>query len=110
MALRFGINGLGRIGRALVRVARLHPGLELVAVNDPAPPRQIFRLLRHDTVHGVYPGEVGWEPGALLLDGRRVPLSAGLAPEEIDWSVAGAEVVVEATGRCLLYTSDAADE
>ena len=44
MALRFGINGLGRIGRALVRVARLHPGLELVAVNDPAPPRQIFRL------------------------------------------------------------------
>ena len=99
MALRFGLNGLGRIGRALVRVARLHPAIELVAVNDPAPPQQIARLLRHDTVHGVFPGEVGWEAGGLRINGRLVPQSRELEPGSIDWERHGVEVVVEATGR-----------
>lgn len=99
MALRVGINGLGRIGRALVRVLRQHPGITLAAVNDPAPPRQIARLLRHDTVHGTYPGEIGWEETGLRIDGRFVPQSRALSPEEIDWEAHGVEVVVEATGR-----------
>jgi len=99
MTTRFAINGLGRVGRALVRVARRYPGLELVAANDPAPPEQVARLLRHDTVHGGARGEVGWQEGALRLDGRRVPLTAALSPEEIDWAGAAPEVVVEATGR-----------
>ncbi|MCZ7652582.1 MAG: type I glyceraldehyde-3-phosphate dehydrogenase [Thermoanaerobaculia bacterium] len=99
MTARFAINGLGRVGRALVRVARRYPGLELVAANDPASPEQVARLLRHDTVHGGARGEIGWEEGALRLDGRRVPLSAALAPEEIDWGGAAPEIVVEATGR-----------
>ena len=99
MALRFGINGLGRIGRALVRVARTNPALELVAVNDPASPQQIARLLRHDTVHGIYPGEVGWGEAGLRLDGRLVPQSRELEPAAIDWERHGVEIVVEATGR-----------
>ena len=99
MTARFAINGLGRVGRALVRVARRYPGLELVAANDPATPEQVARLLRHDTVHGGARGEVGWEEGALRIDSRRVPLSSALAPEEIDWAGAAPEVVVEATGH-----------
>ncbi|MEO8275195.1 MAG: glyceraldehyde 3-phosphate dehydrogenase NAD-binding domain-containing protein [Thermoanaerobaculia bacterium] len=101
MSLRFGINGLGRIGRALVRIAATRPelGLELVAANDSADPRQLARLLRHDTVHHTFPVEVASQEGSLLLAGRPVPLSQASAPAEIDWSAAGVEVVLEATGK-----------
>ena len=99
MAIPFAINGLGRIGRALVRVARERPELQLVAANDAAAPEQIARLLRHDTVHGRYPGEVSYAAGALVLDGRRVPLHREAAPARIAWRESGARVVVEATGR-----------
>jgi glyceraldehyde 3-phosphate dehydrogenase len=99
MTTRFAINGLGRVGRALVRVAPRYPGLELVAVNDPATPEQVARLLRHDTVHGRAEEEVGWEAGALRLGGRRVPLSNAATPEEIDWGGTAPAIVVEATGR-----------
>ena len=63
MALRFGINGFGRIGRALARIAheRRELGLDLVQVNDAASSAQLARLLRHDTVHGRFPAEVGAE-------------------------------------------------
>ena len=99
MPVPFAINGLGRIGRALVRVASERPGLELVAANDFAEPGQIARLLRHDTVHGKLPGGVGYDSGALVLDGRRVPLHREAEPGRIPWAPSGARVVVEATGR-----------
>ena len=69
MPIPFAINGLGRIGRALVRVASARPELELVAANDSAAPEQLARLLRHDTVHGRFPGEVGYDSGALADGG-----------------------------------------
>ena len=83
MALRFGINGLGRIGRALIRIAATRPelGLELAAANDSADPRQVARLLRHDTVHGTFPVEVAAGEGTLILAGRPVPLSGALTPQ-----------------------------
>jgi len=101
MSLRFGVNGLGRIGRALIRVAARRPelGLELAAANDSADPEQIVRLLRHDTVHGTFPLDVAAGDGTLLLAGRPVPLSRALTPKEIDWEAAGVEVVLEATGK-----------
>ncbi len=101
MPLRFGINGLGRIGRALVRIAGERPelDLELAAVNDLAEPAQVARLLRHDTVHGGFPGPVASEGAALVLAGRPVAFSRVTAPDEIDWSAAGVEMVIEATGR-----------
>ena len=101
MPLRFGVNGLGRIGRALIRIAATRPelGLELAAANDSAEPKQLARLLRHDTVHGTFPVEVSSGEGTLVLAGRPVPLTRALTPQEIDWSAAGVEVVLEATGR-----------
>ena len=99
MTTRFAINGLGRVGRALVRVASRYPGLELVAVNDPATPEQVAHLLRYDTVHGRAEEEIGWEAGALRLGGRRVPLSNAATPEAIDWGGTAPAIVVEATGR-----------
>ena len=101
MALRFGINGLGRIGRALIRVAATRPelGLELAAANDSADPRQLSRLLRHDTVHGAFPVEVASREGCLVLAGKSVPLTRAPTPQEIDWREHGVEVVLEATGK-----------
>jgi len=99
MTLRFGINGLGRVGRALVRVALEHPELELAAVNDPARPDQVAHLLKHDTVHGLFPVAVAVEAGVLHLGERRIPASSALSPAAIDWSAHGVEIVVEATGR-----------
>ncbi len=99
--LRFGINGLGRIGRGLARLSQARPelGLELAAANDPASPEQIARLFRHDTIHGTYPLPVAAEGSALCLGDLRVPLSTAPLPEGIDWSGAGVAVVVEASGR-----------
>ncbi len=101
MSLRFGVNGLGRIGRALIRIAVTRPelGLELAAANDSADSNQLARILRHDTVHGSFPLAVAAGEGTLLFAGRPVPLSRALTPQEIDWSAAGVEVVLEATGK-----------
>jgi glyceraldehyde 3-phosphate dehydrogenase len=99
MPLRFGINGLGRVGRALLRVARGREDLQLAAVNDVVPAPVLARLLARDTVHGPFTGEVRAGDGLLAIDGRRVAVFAEPDPARVDWSREGVEVVVEATGR-----------
>lgn len=98
MSIRFAINGLGRVGRALLRVARRYPQLELVAVNDLAPADQLVRLIARDTVHGRFDGQLAAEPGALIVDGRRIPVLRAATPEQIPWSGPAPRIVVEATG------------
>ena len=94
------IHGLGRIGRlALRRLARV-PGLPLAAVNELADARTLVHLLKHDTVHGPCPFSVAFEEGALLLDGRRVPLLREADPERLPFGALGARVVLDCTGRC----------
>ena len=68
MSIRFAINGVGRIGRALIRVASQRPGLDLVAVNDLASAEQLAVLLAHDSLHGEFPGEIGCAGEALSID------------------------------------------
>lgn len=99
MPLRYAINGLGRIGRALARVAIDRPELELVAVNDLVPAAGLARLLARDSVHGPSPFAVACDDGGLVLGGRRVAAYAVPEPSAVPWRAAGAQVVVEATGR-----------
>ena len=101
MTLRFGINGFGRIGRALARIAHERPelGLELVQINDAATAGQLVRLLRHDTVHGRFPVAVAEREAGLAIGERTVPLTRAATPEEIDWSAGAPAVVLEATGQ-----------
>jgi glyceraldehyde 3-phosphate dehydrogenase len=99
MPIRFGINGFGRIGRALLRAARGREEIELAAINDVVPAHVLARLLARDTVHGPYPGEVRAREGGLEVDGRLVPVSQRSDPSQVDWTGPGASVVVEATGR-----------
>src|SRR6185436_14996276 len=73
VAIRIGINGLGRIGRGLLRRSLDDAGLEVTAVNDLAPPAILAHLLRHDSLYGPTAHEVVAEAGALRVDGRRIP-------------------------------------
>ena len=97
---RIAINGLGRMGRALFRVAWPRPGIEIVAVNDLGTAEQLAGLLARDTLHGPFPGEVASEPGALIVDGRRVAVYNEPEPAAVPWLGDEPEVVVDATGQC----------
>ncbi len=103
MPLRFGINGFGRIGRALLRIVLtredLRPHLVPAAVNDIVPLPILARLLARDTVQGRFSLPVGVEDGALLIGDLLVPVFQEPDPARVPWD--GVEVVVEATGRFL---------
>jgi glyceraldehyde 3-phosphate dehydrogenase len=102
MPLRFGINGLGRIGRALLRLTWDRPEVELAAVNDVVPAHVLARLLARDTVHGpFFPGEVTAAENRLIVAGRSIPVYQEPDPARIGWDGDGLEVVVEATGKFL---------
>ncbi len=98
MPTRIAINGLGRIGRALLRIAEVRDDLEVAAVNDLVPGAVLARLVARDTLHGPFSREVRWDGEALALGGRRVPVFASADPGEIPWPGTGATVVVECTG------------
>ena len=100
MSLPFAINGLGRIGRALLRIAAERPALELVAVNDLGSAEQLAHLVAHDSLHGPYAGAVGIDGGKLTLDGAAVHVFNEADVERVPWQESGAAVVVDATGMC----------
>lgn len=98
MSVRYAINGLGRIGRALFRVAWDRPGLELVAVNDLGSAAQLANLLARDSVHGPFDRPVVADGDDLVVDGRRVRVCRSGESGEIPWLELEPEVVVDATG------------
>ncbi len=99
MSIRFAINGVGRIGRALIRVASQRPGLELVAVNDLASSDHLAPLLAHDSLHGGFPGQVARDDdGDLTIKGRKVATFQEPEPEKIPWLDLAPTIVVDATG------------
>jgi glyceraldehyde 3-phosphate dehydrogenase len=95
---RVAINGFGRIGRATFRVLRDTPDLELVAINDLAPPDILAYLLKYDTVYGRYPGSIEADADALVVDGKRCPVLNEKDPALLPWRDLGVEVVFECTG------------
>ena len=102
MATRIGINGFGRIGRSFVRAwqAAGYPAdLEIVAVNDLTDAKTLGHLLRHDSVHGHYPGEVHSSDGKIVVDGRQITVLAEKDPAKIPWNDHKVDIVVESTGR-----------
>jgi glyceraldehyde 3-phosphate dehydrogenase (phosphorylating) len=100
MTTRFAINGLGRIGRALLRIARQRSDLELVAVNDLGTAEQLARLVARDTLHGSFSEEVRAEGGRLVLGGDSVRVFNQPEAAAIPWEETSATVVVDATGLC----------
>jgi glyceraldehyde 3-phosphate dehydrogenase len=97
--MRIAINGLGRVGRALLRQAVLTEELEVVAVNDLAEPRTLAALLRRDTAYGRFPLPVEAEADCLVIDGAKVPWSNATSPAELPWASYAVDVAVECTGK-----------
>jgi len=97
---KIAINGFGRIGRLVFRaILEQHPELQVVAVNDLAPPETNAHLLRYDTNYGRFPRKVGVEGNNLNVDGHVVRVFAERDPALIPWGEVGAQIVVESTGR-----------
>jgi glyceraldehyde 3-phosphate dehydrogenase len=98
--VRIGINGFGRIGRGFVRcMAESKGNFELVLINDLTDVATLGHLLRHDSVHGRFPGKVDIADGALVVDGQHVKISAEKDPANIKWKDLGVDVVIESTGK-----------
>jgi glyceraldehyde 3-phosphate dehydrogenase len=98
MAVRVGINGFGRIGRLAFRAARGRD-LEVVGLNDLTDAKTLAHLLKWDSVHGRFPGEVEAEKDAIVVDGKRIPVSAERDPAKLPWKKLGAKIVIESTGH-----------
>jgi glyceraldehyde 3-phosphate dehydrogenase (phosphorylating) len=101
MAIRVGINGFGRIGRNVVRAAKAMKAteLEFVAVNDLTDTKTLAHLLKYDSVHGRFPGDVSAQGDGLGVDGKSVRVLSEKDPAKLPWKDLGVEVVLESTGR-----------
>ena len=99
MALKIGINGFGRIGRMVFRAAvQNFKDIEVVAINDLLEPDYLAYMLKYDSVHGRFEGEVSVEGNTLVVNGKKIRLTAVKDPSELKWAEVGADIVVEATG------------
>jgi len=99
MSIKVGINGFGRIGRLVFRAGLERSDIEFVGINDPfMTPDYMAYMLRYDTVHGQYKGEVSYTDDAIIVNGKTIKFFAEKDPANIPWGAAGAEYVVEATG------------
>ncbi|MGH3477389.1 MAG: type I glyceraldehyde-3-phosphate dehydrogenase [Nocardioidaceae bacterium] len=101
---RIAINGMGRIGRAALKVLVDSDGLDLVAVNDIADVANLAYLIRYDTVYGRYPRQIDVDNSALLVDGTRIRVFAEQDPAALPWRDLGVDLVLECTG---VFTTEA---
>lgn len=99
MSTKVAINGFGRIGRMVFRQAILEDSLEIVAINASYPPETLAHLIKYDTNHGPFQGEVIAEEGALIVNGKRVKLVSDRDPLNLPWKAMGVDIVIEATGK-----------
>jgi len=98
MAIRVGINGFGRIGRLVFRVAWEDPAVEVVSVNDLTDPKTLAHLLKYDSVHGKFDRDVQVVDGGFTVDGKLVKVSAERNPADLSWGEDNVQIVVESTG------------
>ena len=100
---KIGINGFGRIGRFVFRASTKRNDIEVVAINDLLPVDYMAYMLKYDTMHGQFDGEVSFdlEKSELIVNGKHIRVTACRDPKEINWAAVGAEYVVESTGLFL---------
>ena len=102
MKAKIGINGFGRIGRLVFRAALNRDDVEVVGLNDPfMNPEYMAYMLKYDSVHGKFPGEVSSEDGALVVNGKKYPVFTAMDVKDIPWASVGAEYICECTGKHL---------
>ena len=99
MAIKIGINGFGRIGRMVFRaVYNEFKDVEIVGINDLLDADYLAYMLKYDSVHGRFKGEVSSEPGAMIVDGKKIRLTAEKDPANLKWGDVKADIVIDCTG------------
>ncbi|QDV62147.1 type I glyceraldehyde-3-phosphate dehydrogenase [Crateriforma conspicua] len=106
MAVKVGINGFGRIGRMVFRSSVTRDDIEVVAINDLLDVDYLAYMLQYDSVHGPFKGEVAVDGDALVVNGKKIRITAETDPAQLKWGDAGVDVVVESTG--IFLTADSA--
>jgi glyceraldehyde 3-phosphate dehydrogenase len=102
MSIKVGINGFGRIGRMVFRAAAQNfPDVEIVGINDLLEPDYLAYMLKYDSVHGQFKGTIAVEGNTLVVNGKKIRLTAVKDPAELKWGEIGADIVVESTGLFL---------
>ena len=101
--VKLGINGFGRIGRMVFRAAveNFSNDIEVVGINDLLDPDYLAYMLKYDSVHGKFNGEIAVDGNTLIVNGKKIRLTAEMDPANLKWDEVGAEVVVESTGLFL---------
>ena len=98
MTVKVGINGFGSIGRRVLRIAHGNPEIEIVAINDLTDAKTLAHLLKYDTNYGTFQVDVKSEDNFLIVDGKKIEVTAHRNPADIPWGERGVDVVIEATG------------
>jgi len=98
MAIKVGINGFGRIGRNVYRVIAEREGIDVVAINDLTDARTLSILLKYDSVHGKFKGNIDSKENAIIVKGKDVRLTKEKDPAKLPWKELGVEVAIESTG------------
>jgi glyceraldehyde 3-phosphate dehydrogenase len=102
MTIKVGINGFGRIGRNVLRAAvQNFNDIEIVGINDLLEPDYLAYMLRYDSVHGRFKGDVSVEGNTLVVNGKKIRLTAEKDPSALKWNEVGADIVIESTGLFL---------
>jgi glyceraldehyde 3-phosphate dehydrogenase len=106
MAIKVGINGFGRIGRMVFRaVAKDFKDIEIVAINDLLEPKYLAYMLKYDSVHGRFNGDIAVDGGNMVVNGKKIRLTAEKDPANLKWSDVGADIVIDCTGFFLTTES-----
>jgi glyceraldehyde 3-phosphate dehydrogenase len=103
MKTRVAINGFGRIGRISFRAAFDRNDIEIVAINDLTDTKTLAHLLKHDSNYGSYDHEVTFDDNHIIIDGKKIPVSAERDPAQLPWKTHNVDVVIESTGRFTKY-------
>jgi glyceraldehyde 3-phosphate dehydrogenase len=106
MTIKVGINGFGRIGRMVFRaISKDFPGIEVVGINDLLDPEYLAYMLKYDSVHGNFPGDIAVEGTTMIVNGKPIRLTAEKDPANLKWNEVGADLVIESTGFFLTEES-----
>lgn len=97
--MKIAINGFGRIGRMTLRALQQQPGVEVVAINDLTDVQTLAHLLKYDTAHGRFPGDVTIDGDTLVVNGKRIVMLKEKDPEKLPWASLQVDAVIESTGR-----------
>ncbi len=107
MTVKVAINGFGRIGRNVFKLALLHSDIEIVAINDLTDSKTLAHLLKYDSVHGKFNGTIASIDNAIVVNGKTIPIYAIKNPKDLPWGQLGVDVAIESTG---IFTSDRSEK